>query len=266
MPVIHLSDIVDISDLQKLQDAFSKANRVASTIVDVTGKNITTPSYHTKVCNLVRNTEKGLENCMVSGATLGQKAKVNQKTYHDTCKSVGFVDAAALIVIDGVHIASWLIGQNCIGDVDDNRIMVYADEIGADKQEMFDAFHEIDKITKSEFLEKLDFLSVMADQISQLAFQNKIKLQLIENLTSTQEELEDYKNKLEELVEKKTVQVKTLSGLLPICMHCKKIRDDDGYWNKLEGYIQSHSLAEFSHGICEPCLKKYYPEEDDDEQ
>ena len=59
-------------------------------------------------------------------------------------------------------------------------------------------------------------------------------------------------------------EVKTLSGLLPICMHCKKIRDDSGYWNQLENYIQSNSAAQFSHSICEPCLDKYYPEDDDE--
>lgn len=54
--------------------------------------------------------------------------------------------------------------------------------------------------------------------------------------------------------------VRTLKGLLPICSHCKKIRDDKGYWNTLESYISEHSEAEFSHGICQECAKKYYPD------
>jgi hypothetical protein len=57
-------------------------------------------------------------------------------------------------------------------------------------------------------------------------------------------------------------EVKTLSGLLPICSHCKKIRDDKGYWNKIETYISNHSNAMFSHGICEECVKKHYPDFD----
>ena len=52
--------------------------------------------------------------------------------------------------------------------------------------------------------------------------------------------------------------IKTLRGLLPICAHCKKIRDDQGYWNKLESYIGRHSEAAFSHGICPECARKYY--------
>ncbi|NTW06981.1 MAG: PAS domain S-box protein [Syntrophaceae bacterium] len=55
-------------------------------------------------------------------------------------------------------------------------------------------------------------------------------------------------------------QVKTLSGLLPICASCKKIRDDKGYWNQIESYIRAHSEAKFSHSICPDCAKKMYPE------
>jgi len=55
-------------------------------------------------------------------------------------------------------------------------------------------------------------------------------------------------------------QVKTLSGLLPICSGCKKIRDDQGYWNRIETFISKHSDAQFSHGICPDCTKKYFPD------
>lgn len=54
-------------------------------------------------------------------------------------------------------------------------------------------------------------------------------------------------------------QVKKLSGLLPICMYCKKIRDDTGYWNQIEAYIDTHSEAQFSHSICNECAEKHYP-------
>ena len=56
-------------------------------------------------------------------------------------------------------------------------------------------------------------------------------------------------------------QVKTLSGFIPICASCKKIRDDKGYWEQVEVYIRDHSEAEFSHGICPECFKKLYPDE-----
>ncbi|MDM8549658.1 GAF domain-containing protein [Desulfobacterales bacterium HSG2] len=55
-------------------------------------------------------------------------------------------------------------------------------------------------------------------------------------------------------------EIKTLRGLIPICSFCKNIRDDKGYWQVLEKYIQEHSEAKFSHGVCLDCLKKHYPE------
>jgi GAF domain-containing protein len=64
--------------------------------------------------------------------------------------------------------------------------------------------------------------------------------------------IEDLKNALSE--------VKKLGGMLPICSHCKKIRDDKGYWNQIESYIHEHSEAKFSHSICQECAKKYYPD------
>ena len=55
-------------------------------------------------------------------------------------------------------------------------------------------------------------------------------------------------------------KVKLLSGFIPICASCKKIRDDTGYWQQVESYIQKHSNAEFSHSICPECSHRLYPE------
>ncbi len=74
----------------------------------------------------------------------------------------------------------------------------------------------------------------------------------ITEIRKTQKELEDATN-----------EIKTLKGIIPICMHCKGIRDDKGYWNQLEKYITEHSEAQFSHGICETCLEKYYSDDED---
>ena len=63
-------------------------------------------------------------------------------------------------------------------------------------------------------------------------------------------------------LEEALARVKTLSGLLPICSSCKKVRDDKGYWNRIESYIQKHSKAEFSHSICPECSEMLYPDLD----
>jgi preprotein translocase subunit YajC len=71
-----------------------------------------------------------------------------------------------------------------------------------------------------------------------------------------EKEREKLINELQEALDK----VKTLSGLLPICSSCKKIRDENGYWNQIEVYIHDHSEADFSHSICPGCAKKLYPD------
>jgi len=76
-----------------------------------------------------------------------------------------------------------------------------------------------------------------------------------------QEEREELLQELQTALEK----VKLLSGYLPICASCKKIRDDRGYWQQIESYIREHSEAEFSHGICPDCAKSLYPDIFNDE-
>ncbi|WP_222424124.1 hypothetical protein [Desulfamplus magnetovallimortis] len=80
---------------------------------------------------------------------------------------------------------------------------------------------------------------------------------MIEKISRQRNELAE---KNQELMDASN-SIKILSGLLPICSSCKKIRDDKGYWNQLESYIKDHSEADFSHGICPECLKSLYPEQ-----
>ena len=72
-------------------------------------------------------------------------------------------------------------------------------------------------------------------------------------------ELIKQKEKLVNELQSALAKVKTLSGLLPICSSCKKIRDDKGYWNHIESYIRARSEADFTHGICPTCSKTLYP-------
>ncbi|GAB6095264.1 hypothetical protein JCM14469_15160 [Desulfatiferula olefinivorans] len=92
--------------------------------------------------------------------------------------------------------------------------------------------------TSSHILEKMALLTNdMANLMRELSRKNK--------------ELEDARSK-----------IKVLGGIIPICMHCKKIRDDQGYWNRLEKFITENSEAHFSHSICDDCMNELYPDED----
>jgi len=79
-------------------------------------------------------------------------------------------------------------------------------------------------------------------------------------ITTERKRAEEERERLIVELQQVLAKVKTLSGMLPICASCKKIRDDRGYWNQVEVYIEQHSEAEFTHGICPDCVRKLYPE------
>ena len=96
----------------------------------------------------------------------------------------------------------------------------------------------------------------VAERTAELAITNESLR--AENTARRQTEVE--RDRLIQDLQKSLANVKSLSGLLPICAGCKKIRDDKGYWSQVESYVQMHSEATFTHGLCPDCIKKYYPE------
>jgi len=87
------------------------------------------------------------------------------------------------------------------------------------------------------------------------AVNDRLTLEIAERERAEQE-----RERLIEELQRALAEVKRLSGLLPICASCKRIRDDQGYWQQIEAYIRDHSEADFSHGICPECARKLYPE------
>ena len=92
----------------------------------------------------------------------------------------------------------------------------------------------------------------------------------LRDLTELLDTVDEQKRKIEERsveltranreLEKAMKDIKTLSGLLPICSNCKKIRDDQGYWQQVEQYLENHSQATFTHALCPGCIKELYPD------
>jgi PAS domain S-box-containing protein len=203
-----ITDLIPLEKLQLIQDAFAKGNNVASTLTDTKGVPITMGSNHSGVCTLIRATPKGLENCMRSGEILGRKAKELQQPISQNCYSIGFTDAAAPIVVNGRHIANWLIGQYHVGAVNESRVRDYAIQIGANPQELVRAFQIMPRLTAQEFEDKLNFLGIMANELSQMGYQNLIERRQRLELSRIGEQLERYQGHLEQLVEERTTALR----------------------------------------------------------
>lgn len=141
-------------------------------------------------------------------------------------------------------------------------------------QELRQRLHELEtqvrhldnelRLTKEEYEDAsskyLDIYCTLDKKInertSELDAANWKLVQEIEERKRTEVEKEQLIAQLQKAMQ----DVKVLSGFLPICASCKKIRDDTGYWRQIEEYISKHSTALFSHGICPDCCKKLYPE------
>ncbi len=107
--------------------------------------------------------------------------------------------------------------------------------------------------------EKKEYYDIHAEILYSRKDKKVGKLFIIREI-SKRKRIELEREKLIEELQDALTQVKTLSGLLPICASCKKIRDDKGYWHHVETYVMKHSDAQFSHSICPDCRQKLYPE------
>lgn len=112
------------------------------------------------------------------------------------------------------------------------------------------------------FLKRAEASQARLEKITALLTLSGVLLSVIIAITAirlakkSEKKLLKEKNRLQNALD----EIKTLQGIIPICSHCKKIRDDRGIWNKMEEYIHAHSYAELSHGVCPDCARKHYSE------
>lgn len=143
-----------------------------------------------------------------------------------------------------------LLNMVAVNDLSQSFIIAVIHDITERKQ------NESNMVKQQEELERL----VAERTLDLLEANTKLQRDIIER-----KKLYDQREELIHELENALAKVKTLSGFLPICSSCKKIRDDKGYWQQLEAYLAKHSGAEFSHSICPECSQKLYPELEDEE-
>lgn len=204
MPELKLTDIVDLELLQKIQDSFAKATGVASLIIDPAGVPITEPTNYSGVCNLIRSTSKGFERCKISDAKIGSIASKTKSIHIEQCSSCGFVDASTPMLIGNRLVALWTIGQASLGEVDEERLASYAQEIGADPQKMIEEYRKMSNMPLEKFKAVTNLLSYFATELSSLAYHNLLLARKVEE----QQEYEAELIRAKELAEENERQMK----------------------------------------------------------
>ena len=228
-------DLVDLDKIKPLTDSFCDILGIASSIGELDGTRLLS-SGDKKLClDFHRAYSISSKACDFSRTTLIEGMLKGKKYVIYNCQN-GLNDAAAPIKIRNEHVANFYIGQFFFEPPDISYFREQAKKYGYEEKPYLDALNEIPTIPKERIIKFLDFVTAFAGVLGELGLKHI-------------EELEESSN-----------EIKVLSGLLPICASCKKIRDDKGYWNQIEKYIKEHSEAEFSHGICPECAKKLYPE------
>jgi len=197
---INFSDLFNLEEIQKLQDQFAKAMGVASIITNPDGSPITNPSNFCRLCNdIIRKTQKGLEHCIYSDSALGVPNA--DGPIIQPCLSGGLWDAGSSITIDGVHIANWVIGQVRDQTQDVEKIKLYAREIGADEKDTLEAFSEVTPMSEERFRLVAEMLHTVAQQMSQLAYQNIQQARNINDRKQTEKALKESEDKFRNLTD-----------------------------------------------------------------
>ena len=231
---ISFEDLFDLKDIQRLQDQFAEATGVASIITHTDGTPITKPSSFCRLCSdIIRNTEKGRANCYKSDAALGQVRP--DGPIIQPCMSSGLWDAGAGVTVGGRHIANWLIGQVRDETQTDASMLAYAREIGADEKAFLKAFHEVPAMSRESFTAVARVLHTLANQLSEVAYQNVQQTRFIAERKRAEKEKESLQSQI--LHAQKLESVGRLAGgvahdlnnlLAPITSYSEMLMDDFG--------------------------------------
>lgn len=268
-------DLFDIDEVQKLTDAISKALEVGIVIVSPEGVPITKPSNFCSFCTeVVRSSEEGNRNCEYSDSVLGRKS---DKPIVSKCLSAGLMDAGVSILINGKHLASWMVGQVQIEEetLSEEEQRARARSLGIDEGLFLKQIQTVPRKTREQFDRILDMIHVVAQQLSQLGMSNysqKEELAYRKNLeaklrgenrrleqSQQYDELTGvftrayYEERLQELVQSKNYPIVLISGDMNNLKLCNDVfghQNGDAALQALGKILRQEASEDYLIGRC----------------
>lgn len=239
----NLTDIFDTEQLQIIQDAFALSHNISSVITDIEGKPVTIPSNFTPICNIIRNTKTGGALCQLSDKNIGNKVRETLKPYSAKCLSCGFIETGAPIIVAGKHIANWMVGLGLNKSIEEKHILETALKYGIDKSEFIEAYRNTHFVKLDHFNKIINFLWIMARDISSLGYNNILLARDVEERKRAEEELIRAKNKAEESDRLKTAFLANISHEIRTPMNgilglANLLNEEDLSYDQRKEYIE----------------------------
>ncbi len=202
-----LLDLIPLEDLQQLQDTLAEINNVSSVITDPDGNYLTMQSNEIRFCHVIRQSSQGLADCMETIQLISTRIKQEGGSVCQPCRHLGLLKAAVPIFIKDIHLANWWIKQYGTDRPSEEQITDYAQHIGLDADELLGELEALPKASEENFKRALAWVDNLAQGITQLGYQNLVLTRDVSKLHRVENELHQYKSKLETLVQERTADL-----------------------------------------------------------
>ncbi len=251
---LRLIDIIDMDKLQALLVPLHVATGVALGVCDADQDWLVKLGWREICMKFHRAVPQSALRCAISDDRI--KAHKNRARHLAYSCAHGLVDVAFPIIVDGKHFGTFFIGQFLYEQPDEAHFRKQAEDYGYDVEAYLAALRKVAVIPQERIDQLMHVLVPLVGLIADLGHENLSRRRAEAELQAANELLEQRVEQRTHELSESLAKVKTLHGLLPICAWCKRIRDDDGYWQQVEVYVSQHSDAEFTHGMCKECCDR----------
>ncbi len=169
---MQVESAIPLEYLQELQDTLAKVARVGAVVMDLHGRHITRPSRFSKFCSMMRSNQQTVSNCEAEAVELGELSHRYQGSIRRPCDNLGVYTGSAPIMLDGVHVANWVIGQCLVRRLPDEDVRAFARASGFEEEELLAAYLDLPLTTEEAFDDAVKLLSLFTNNLSLVCHKN----------------------------------------------------------------------------------------------